>query len=82
MELSTLSLLSSITPPTLLPQEIAETPPPTSRHAHLLFQRRNNHIVCHMRVEVKLRVQQERDYSGTYHSEISDQSGGNSDVYR
>ena len=45
IELSTLSSLPSTIPSTLLPQEIAETPPPIGRHTHLLIQRRNDHII-------------------------------------
>ena len=42
--LSTLSSLPSTIPSTRL-HENAETPPPTGWHAHLLFQRRDNHII-------------------------------------
>ena len=45
IELDTLSSLPSTIPSTLLPQEITETPPPIGRHAHLLFHRRNDHII-------------------------------------
>ena len=45
IELGTLSSLPSTIPSTLLPQEIIETPLPIGRHARLLFQRRNDHII-------------------------------------